>query len=482
MDENLEAQRQFPWRRLWFTANAGASRTYGYLPDNAVTRAVDGIVEQGVILDDLRDVQCLVLLGSPGLGKTSEMHQAARQAAARGESYSFVSLGRLSGPEELEERIRRHVDGPDHNNNIWNIFLDGLDEALFQFAQTPQVISNVLRALAELKKFDSVRVRISCRSAEWPSILESELQSLWGKDGVQIYELAKLSKSDALIAANQVLGPDAPKFLDQIEEREAEPLASRPVTLIMLLNVFRKDGSLPSQQVQLYRQALLASIEEANANRRLYRHVLRLDTRSKLMVAARIAAACIFSNNAEIWTGLQSQVPLGRAITLSSVAGGYEPALGMSFPVGEAELYEALLTSLSDPALSAVGLGLRSRTQFRSYRLMTCPGFLTNWFWKQAACRKKLRLISSLRLSLVDPSMRSATFGQLPMPRLNSQMRCRNSIAWNFHRLLRSGNVKIFNAENSELLKKIESVLIFARHLRIDFSRLRTRTALRGGN
>jgi hypothetical protein len=117
----------------------------------------------------------------------------------------------------------------------------------------------------------------------------------------------------------------------------------------MLLNVFRQDSELPKQQVQLYRRGLLASIEEANDARRQSLQTWRLDLRSKLIVAARIAASCLFSNRSEIWIGHQSQVAPIRAVVLSEIAGGYEPSLLSSFHVGEAELREALLTSLFVP-------------------------------------------------------------------------------------------------------------------------------------
>jgi glycosyltransferase involved in cell wall biosynthesis len=336
------------WERLWFPAHVQASLIDGYLSESTVPSP-----NAGTPLDTLREMPCLVLLGVPGMGKTSEMQRQVNAAEMRGELVDFVSLGRLTAPAELETLIL----GRDHSRvrgsspgRVWNIFLDGLDEAIAQLTQVEQTIPRILRILAQHQSFDSIRLRISCRSAEWPQSLEAELRSIWNSDDVAVFELGPLRRSD-VAAAVETLAPLQPavRFLEQIRRHEAEPLASRPVTLNMLLNVYGKDADLPTEQVQLYRKGLLASIEEANVIRRKNRQTWRLDPGSKLMVAARIAAACVFSDNSEIWTGLNSDIPPAGAILLSEIAGGHEPALGTNFPVSEAELHEVLLTSLFNP-------------------------------------------------------------------------------------------------------------------------------------
>ena len=127
------------------------------------------------------------------------------------------------------------------------------------------------------------------------------------------------------------------------------PLAARPITLKMLLNIFQHQPKLPNRQVELYRRALLASIEEANATRRARRQIGTLDNQSKLIVTARVAAATLFSNSAEIRIGLQSDLIPARSMILSEIAGGYEPAVGNAFSVGEIELRKSLRTSLFIP-------------------------------------------------------------------------------------------------------------------------------------
>jgi hypothetical protein len=284
----------------------------------------------------------LILLGAPGLGKTSEIHLEAQNNIASGEAADVVSLGRLTGIDELESLITSKGKRPELQAVTWSIFLDGLDESLSQIAESHEAVSAVFRGLSALKELSSVRLRLTCRTAGWPPLLEAALKEVWGTSGTQVYELQELSEDDIKLAASELPPERTEAFLSQIRGREVDTLARRPVTLNMLLDVFEQHSELPFQRAQLYREALLISIESSSKNRR----ELQLDVHSQLMVAARIAAASVFSNSTEIATGMRAVPEVGRVVAISEIAGGYEPAAEGSFPVGEVELHQALLTSL----------------------------------------------------------------------------------------------------------------------------------------
>ena len=216
------------WQRLWRRVE-----TTSFHARSAGSAAVP--------LSHLRDVPCLVLLGSPGLGKSNEIQLAAREAISRGEAADVIPLGRLSGIQELESRILTKVKNVPIEGKIWNIFLDGLDEALPQFTKNDSAISIVFRSLALVRDLSTVRLRISCRSAEWPKALEEDLNDFWGSASVQVYELQELGEADVVIAASQFSPERATKFLEQIRKSEVEALTERPVTLNMLLDVFERD-------------------------------------------------------------------------------------------------------------------------------------------------------------------------------------------------------------------------------------------------
>lgn len=292
-----------------------------------------------VPLSDLCDVPCLILLGSPGLGKSTEIRLAANDAKLRGEAADVIPLGRLSGPQELSSRILEGARDKSVAQGVWTIFLDGLDEALPQFAKDHHAIATAFRTLSEARDLSTVKLRITCRTAELPKSIETDLADLWGPKSVQVYELQELDDSDVEEAASQFLPMQAKDFLAQIRQTEVDALTKRPVTLNMLLDVFGRASKLPKQRAQLYREALLASISDrAPANRDL-----GLNEQTKLIIAARIATASVFSNLSEISaTTLTGR----RTLSIPEIAGGFEPTPEGSIAVGDAELNEALLTSL----------------------------------------------------------------------------------------------------------------------------------------
>jgi hypothetical protein len=334
----MESRHYHLWQRRWVRARSKSERLESHHERSNVTT-------EGVSLASLGDIPCLILLGAPGLGKSNEIQLEARNRIASGEASDIVSLGRLTGVNDLESLVLSKAKRSDLSGVRWNLFLDGLDEALSQFTQSHDAIPSVFRQLALIKDLGSVRLRLTCRSAEWPASLEADFKEIWGASGIQIYELQELSEQDIRLAASELSPERTDIFLSQIERREVEALAKRPVTLNMLLDVFEEHYELPVQRVQLYRQALLASIEVSNRQLR----EPQLDAFSQLMVAGRIAAASIFSNSTEISTALRPSPQPGRAIAISELVGGFEPASNGSFSVGEVELHQALLTSLFTP-------------------------------------------------------------------------------------------------------------------------------------
>jgi len=346
------SDQKFDWKRYWYPHGTEAPLFRGYLIDPEFTDSRYG--NAGVTLAELSSVPCLVLLGAPGFGKSNEMEQAASERRAAGEIVDLIQLGRTFDPlNEVDALVKsNNAKIWTQGDAIWNVFIDGLDEALPQSPELVRRLPEIFQRLAtDAQTLSNLRVRLSCRSAEWPDKLGDALRGIWERRDIGVYELAPLREVDARSAAQIVTSSEesARTFLKQVEEQEAEPLASRPVTLKMLLNIFKKSTELPSQQVHLYRRALLSLIEENNEFRRARYNIKQLDIHSKLIVAGRIAAASAFSNSPILWTGLQSEPGPENAVSISDIAGGYEPALGSSFFVSETELLEVLRTALFTP-------------------------------------------------------------------------------------------------------------------------------------
>jgi len=96
-----------------------------------------------------------------------------------------------------------------------------------------------------------------------------------GKEQVATFELAPLRRSDVHLAA-EIEEIDPAAFLLAIEEKGAQPLAIKPVTLRFLINVYRRDGRLPAKQPDLYHQGcqlLVAETSQSRASPESTRHL-----------------------------------------------------------------------------------------------------------------------------------------------------------------------------------------------------------------
>jgi hypothetical protein len=173
---------KFEWERTWFPASTRAPFLSGFLPERDESPLPE--TQAGVPLDTLQDIPCLILLGLPGMGKTHEMERQAKIARDQGNQVTFISVGRLANGADLEahvlpERLEQSVLG---GSATWTLFFDGIDEAVAQPAQIEKAIPGLLRRLAQRLPLEQLRVRISCRTAEWPSSLEAELRTIWNDE------------------------------------------------------------------------------------------------------------------------------------------------------------------------------------------------------------------------------------------------------------------------------------------------------------
>jgi hypothetical protein len=77
---------------------------------------------------------------------------------------------------------------------ILHNYLDSLDECQLQIRN----VANIL--IAELKKLpvERLRLRVACRTADWPRYLEDNLRERWGENDVGVYELAPLRRVDVV--------------------------------------------------------------------------------------------------------------------------------------------------------------------------------------------------------------------------------------------------------------------------------------------
>ena len=316
-----------------------------------------------------------MLLGEPGIGKSysikSEFDSVEKTAKEQGEEALFYDL-RIFGSED--RFVRSVFDGAEiqrwaAGNTILHLFLDSMDEGLLRIT----TLAALIGAELERMPIERLRVRITCRTGDWPSTLETSLMSLWPNGQVGIYELLPLRKVDVTTAAeDNNLG--ATRFLDEVAAKGAVPLAIKPITLTMLLQRFSRDSALPSNRARLYELGCRALCEESRA-RREGGLGGNLSADQRLQVASRIAAVTVFGNRFAVWTGGEFDDIPPEDVVMRQVAGGVEGAEGGSFDVDEPAIRESLGTGLfSSRALHQVGWAHQTYAEFLAARYLNEHG------------------------------------------------------------------------------------------------------------
>jgi hypothetical protein len=316
----------------------------GFLSDPSVPYGKD-VNPDLVTFEEIADRDCLILLGEPGMGKTTELSvergRIERAIESSGDGLIWCDLGEYGNEGELARDLFEckewetwRADG-----KILHLYLDSLDESRLSL---PRVEDLILRRLRRLPSRDRLKLRIACRTGVWRQHFERGLRDLWPGDRMKLVELAPLRRRDATDYANQEGVGDVEEFFREVLRCNAAPLAAKPITLRFLVNLYRRDRRLPRTQADLYEQGCLALCEETSPRRRGLSVAAMLSPHQRLALAARIAAMTVFCGRGAIWLGPDmGDRPVGD-LSVTMLSGGYEAAQGATFAITEGGAREVL--------------------------------------------------------------------------------------------------------------------------------------------
>lgn len=318
----------YDWKRFWCPRDGVIN-----LGDNGFMHDPEGeyyqyIKSDVVPFEKISQKACLILLGEPGIGKSTamldELHAVEEKITDSDDICLYINLNGYGN----ESRLIADIFGSQEFNNwikgkyVLHLFIDSLDECRVHIPTVANIINSQLNRIKG--HLNRLKLRIACRTAHWPSVLENELPLLWNKNDeatpdadsgtdeakYDVYELAPLRRIDVREAAEKnAINPN--EFIDSLVQYEVVPLAIKPITLEFLINSYKQDSGFPSSKIELYETGCKCLCEEHNPSWSDIRNrgtADELTVAQKLGLAAHIAATAIFCRKPTIYTRATGQL------------------------------------------------------------------------------------------------------------------------------------------------------------------------------
>jgi len=287
----------YPWKRFLLKRDSSEPlyEEGAYLPDPETS---DSLWTSHIVsLDDLESVPCVVVLGEPGMGKSDALRNE-KQRIDQSESdevvrAKLVPLEEFSDGSDLRARIFNCDEwhGCAEGDGVFHLLLDSLDEVKLEVETACSIITEGLKG-ADVGR---LRLRMCCRTADWPDYFESDLRNSWpdlDHEGLLVCRLLPLRRRDITQALGQEkLQADA--FMAQVKDKALQPFAARPITLLALIDEFKKNGDLPKSKWEIYEKLCLRLCDDPNRrykDRPKLKETTTVPAKRRLDVASAVAA------------------------------------------------------------------------------------------------------------------------------------------------------------------------------------------------
>jgi len=321
---------------------------------------------QPQLLHQLTQLPVAILLGEPGIGKSTALHDEFLRLQTANEPCLYRKLDEYHSDNRLIDNIfnAEEIQAWKQGHHHLTLLLDSLDECSLTIPNVARILVSQLKGL----QTNRLSLRLTCRTADWPVPITEELRKLWSIqddaiDPVGVFGLAPLREKDILCAAT-AHGLDSDAFSAEVQLKEIQPLASHPNTLNMLLGLFGRPGGLPKQRSELYRLGCETLAAERNAFRQESHLVGKLNARQRMTVAGRIAAQMIFGHRSTIWLSDDWDAEAADLVE-SNVLGEVEHADGQDFHVDSHVFKETIECALfSGHGENRIGFAHQSYVEF----------------------------------------------------------------------------------------------------------------------
>ena len=237
-----------------------------------------------VRLSELRSATAYVLLGEPGLGKSTALKQKCERAEEPAElvdARDFLTLDLDLHPEL-------------HGKTL---FIDGLDEVRTGAVDARTALDEIRHRLDALGR---PKFRLSCREANWLGNNDrSRLERVSPTSKVRVLHLDPLSDDhiEQILQGHPGVG-DSRRFIESARQRGIGDLLSNPQTLNMVADVVGDGAGWPGSRIETFEMACCAMAREQNEEHRFGSKQWPVD--ELLEAAGQVCAALLITGSAGV--------------------------------------------------------------------------------------------------------------------------------------------------------------------------------------
>lgn len=221
-------------------------------------------------------VPCMVLLGSPSMGKTSEFEYQHAKCRVRGQHAFLTRWQDWTDGDDLldlvDDPVAFRAALASGQPVTW--FVDSLDEGRLQSQAAFARLQASLKELQRRGQLAMLRLRLSCRASEWRANDQDGLRRLFEQHSppapvVVAVRLLPLTEPAVRTLSAEKLPTTAQveAFMTAMRARHVSMLAGHPLVLALMLDEYRESGRLGGDRTAVYDAAVDRLIREANTFR-----------------------------------------------------------------------------------------------------------------------------------------------------------------------------------------------------------------------
>ena len=330
------------WPRFWIPQTGILDLSdAGFLRD-----PVDSLFGPGPLrtLAQLDAIPALALLGEPGSGKSANLKQEHERVSALAPEQQgspvYVDLNVTSNEDRLYRQIFEcsEVEAWKADDTRLYLLLDSLDEAMLRIETVPHLLAEGYGATS--RSFVGPH-RLPDRGMAGRNTWTNPNGSLGRVRSGRVRAGAPSTVRHTHRARRRRHRPD--EFLPKLFGAQAVAFAIKPLTLKMLIALYKRDGRLPTRTGDLYRQGCLALCEETTTAGTKLAGKAELNGRQRLRLAGRIAVATALGHRFAVWNGPETETP-SEDVAVSALAGAREDGDFPAFTTGDEDVREVLDT------------------------------------------------------------------------------------------------------------------------------------------